>query len=137
MTWAVRYVVAPGARPCGRRPGLINGKTLDLPSQRRRLIVPAPVRAMTDRRLHAGRQHHERGMAMPAMAGTDLMVIEVRFGLGRLDFILNARMPVRGDQGLNPAARQTSGRGPGGIMSDHQSAAGRRGALWSSACQRL
>jgi hypothetical protein len=47
------------------------------------------VGAVTDRRQHGKRQHHQRDMAVPTMPGTGLVMVETEFGLRRLKAILN------------------------------------------------
>src|SRR4051812_39935948 len=47
------------------------------------------VGTMTDRRHHGKGQHDERDMAMPAVPGSGLVVIEAELGLGSLEAVLD------------------------------------------------
>ena len=65
-------------------------KALDSPAPRwRRIFFRTAVGAVTDRRQHGEGQHYQRDVAVPAMPGSGLVMIEAEFGLRRLKGILN------------------------------------------------
>src|ERR1700751_2191013 len=65
-------------------------KALDWPAHCwQRIFFRTAVGAVTDRRQHGERQHPQRDMAVPAMPGSGLVMIEAEFGLCRLKCILN------------------------------------------------
>src|ERR1700756_1303608 len=86
-------------------------KALDSPAPRwRRIFFRTAVGAVTDRRQHGEGQHYQRDVAVPAMPGSGLVMIEAEFGLRRLKGILDRpAMSLDGDQGLD----RGSGRAPG------------------------
>jgi hypothetical protein len=60
-------------------------------------------------------EHHERDVAVPAVPGARLVVVEAQFGLRRLEGILDGpAMSLDGDEGLDRGAR----RAPGGEVGE-------------------
>src|SRR5271157_6607223 len=66
---------------------------------------------MTDRSHHGERQHHERDVAMPAMPGTGLVVVETQFILCGFEAVLDRpAMSLHRDQGFDACSNPTPGR---------------------------
>ena len=65
---------------------------------------------MPDRGHHGEGEHDERDVAMPAMPGAGLVMIEAQFILGRLETILDRpAMSLDRDQGFDARSKRTPG----------------------------
>src|SRR5436305_13097272 len=100
-----------GARRCGGPPGATSGRAAGPPTHGRGRFLGCGIRATAGGGEDGKGEHDERDVAVPAVPGAGLVVVEAEFGLRGLESVLDSPpVALDGDEGLDRGA----GRAPGG-----------------------